>query len=326
MVAEARRLIALGPPHVAQAVDQIRLRVLTNYHLSMDIRIEGALLLAGLGGEHVTYAAYGLRSVIGEYRGDVELSDAMDASRELAGLGPAYVGEAAWHLRRQIQTPDADADEWQRALGALYLADLRGPGVMPEPPRQWDFPVFGAFPTAPAGTRVFEQRWVEGWGTVRGAPEQPMWHLSFGHRARGGSTLVVSTWRGLGSSWHGTTGPLEAKRDAAIDSQVGALSLAFPRDGGTGRAEADFRRAAAPLNDGTRSWPTVPVTVHEDRVEFRVRRLGDAWAAVAQHGPLAIGAYGRGCELADHSLRSVSETYTQPIGGHGGPRPPRRAH
>ncbi|MEX5637810.1 hypothetical protein [Parafrankia sp. FMc2] len=308
-VVGARRLIELGPPYVAEAVDQIRLRVLTNHHLGMSIRIEGARLLAGLGGKHVEYAAYGLRLMISEYRGYVEPSDNMDAAKELAGLGPAHVAEAAWELRRQIRT--SDAERWDRAHGALYLADLRGPGVMPEPPSEWDFPVYGAFQDR-AGRHEFEQRWVEGWGTVRGEPGQPLWHMSFGHRASDEGTLVVSTWRGLGSYWHGTNGPLDARRDAAIDSQVGALSLAFPRDAVTGRAEEDFWRAGAPLSDWPQSWPTLAITVNDDRVEFRIRRLGDAWAAVAQLGPLAIGVYGRGCELGDHSLFSVSRAYTSP--------------
>ncbi|MBL7498261.1 hypothetical protein I6A84_12860 [Frankia sp. CNm7] len=321
-VVGARQLIELGPAYVAEAVEQIRLHVLTNYRLGMGVRIEGARLLAGLGGKYVTYAAYGLRLMINEYRGYVDLFENMDAAKELAGLGPAYVGEAAWELRRQIRMPDAD--EWDRGYGALYLADLRGPGVMPEPPWELDFPVYGASQD-PVEQRRFEQRWVEGWGTVRGAPDQPLWHLSFGHRTPAGGTLVVSTWRGLGSHWHGPHGPQEAASDAAIDSQVGALGLAFPRDAARGRAEEDFRRAAAPLDDWPRSWPTLTITVNDDRAEFRVRRLGDAWAAVAQLGPLAVGVYGRGCELGDHSLFSASTTYSQPSGGRGSPPLPRSA-
>lgn len=320
-VVGARRLIVLGPRYVAEAVERIRLHVLTNSHLGMGIRIEGARLLAGLGGENVAYAAYGLRLMIHEYRGDAELSDNMDAANELAGLGLAYVGEAAWHLRRQIRAPDAD--EWHRAYGALHLADLRGPGAMPEPPWEWDFPVYGAFRAPRLGRREFEQRWVEGWSKVRGAPDQPLWHMSFGHRAPDGGTLVVSTWRGLGSDWHGTDGPLDAKRDATIDSQVGALGLAFPRNAVGGRVEEDLRRAAAPLNAWPQSWPTLAIRVNDDRIEFRIRRLGDAWAAVAQLGPLAIGVYGRGCELGDHSLLSVTSTYTQQSGVCGGSRLPR---
>ncbi|WP_441246988.1 hypothetical protein [Kitasatospora sp. McL0602] len=282
----ARRLIALGPQYVEEALHAIGLHVSGNHHLSSGQRIEAARIRAALGGEQVRYAAAGLRGLVNEYRGYVEAWDNIDGAFALAGLAPEYVPEGAWELRSMILS--RHPDEWDRSYAMRRLVDLTKPRLMPEfPYARQDFPAYTLLGWA-------AERWIEGWGNVGGRADQPMWFVSTGHRTAGGGTVVVSTWRGLGTLRNGTNGPEEARQHALVDSLAGALGLAFPRDGVGGRAEEDFDEATAALLPVGRHLPTHTLTVDNGRIEFEVVPVGDAWAAVAELGVLAIGAYGRG--------------------------------
>ncbi|GAA1228958.1 hypothetical protein GCM10009665_19300 [Kitasatospora nipponensis] len=298
----ARRLIALGPPYVEEAVQRISLVFTTNYHLGAARRIAAARLRAGLGGEHVPGAAAGLRCVVTEYRGYVEAWDNVDGAHALATLAPEYLAEGAWELRAMILS--SYLDDVDRGYAIRHLADLRGPGRQPRlPDERPEFPLYGL----PDGTaaerwveeRWVEERWVEAWGTVKGGADRPLWFAGLGHRLRGGATVVVSTWQGLAGGRHGEHGPAEALAHARVDSLAGALHLAFPRDGDGARPEQDFRATAAAHLPLGAHQPTLALTVDGSRTTFEVRRVRDAWAAVADLGPHAIGLYGRGTEPDD---------------------------
>lgn len=228
--------------------------------------------------------------MVNEYRGYVEQADNIDGAYALARLAPKYMAEGAWELRRMLCSSVHHLDDWDRAYAFPRLAELRGPGLTPRlPDAVRDFPGHGLVHGA-------EERWLEGWGTVKGRPGQPLWYVSHGHRTVTGAVLVVSTWRPADTDRNGFQGLAEALAQARVDSLAGALHLAFPTGPeGNPEAEAAFR-AAGRLTPGC-GWPTrLGIEVDQKLTGFEVQRAGGAWAAVAEHGPLAIGVYGHGSE------------------------------
>ncbi|MGV4980891.1 hypothetical protein ACVB8X_32490 [Streptomyces sp. NRAIS4] len=288
----ARRLIALGPQYTDEAARRLGLVFTSNHHLGSDRRIEAARIRAGLGGDHLVGAVGALRLVVNEYRGYVEESDNIDGAYALARLAPEYMAEGAWELRRMLGGCVGRLDDWDRAYALPCLAELRGPGLMPELPDEGrDFPGHGL-------AREAETRWLEGWGTVEGRPDRPLWFVSHGHRTDAGATVVVSTWRPVAADRYGEHGPVEALTHARVDSLAGALHLAFPRDSDGDRAEEGFREAGR--LDARRAWATrTGIGVGEGRTEFEFLPVGDAWGAVAGLGPVVIGVYGRGAAPGD---------------------------
>ncbi|MBB1247315.1 hypothetical protein GL263_27780, partial [Streptomyces durbertensis] len=127
-------MIAMGPPYVEEAVERLALVFGANYRLGCDVRVEAARLRASAGPAYVPGAAGALRGVISEYRGYVEVSDNIDGAYALARLGPEYVAEGCWELRRHAASTFEGTHDWDRAHAVRCLAELRGPGVMPSLP------------------------------------------------------------------------------------------------------------------------------------------------------------------------------------------------
>ncbi|WP_327353233.1 hypothetical protein [Streptomyces sp. NBC_01304] len=297
----ARRLVALGPQHFYEVSNRLGFVFGDNGRLGADSRIEAAHILASLGGMDVRRAAAALRSVMLEYRGYVEESDNIDGAYALAKLAPEYVSEASWWLRHSVTDHREVVTPGDRIYALHRLAGLRGPGVHPQLPQERvDFPVYGI-------TQGVEERWPEAWGTIQRRGEQPLGHVSHGHRMReSGATLVISTWRSTGSHI-GKHTPAEALTHARVDSLAGALNLAFPHLDRTAKQweiEADFHStAAAFLPLGRRHGQTLGISVDGEPVPFEILRVGHVWAATTSLGPLAIGAYGLGTDLHEHELK-----------------------
>ncbi|MFI2205413.1 hypothetical protein ACH47Z_32455 [Streptomyces sp. NPDC020192] len=304
----ARRLIALGPRYAEEAVTRLGLVFSSNQHVGSARRIEAARIRASLGGDHVKGAAGSLRLVAHEYRGYVEQWENIDGAYALARLAPQYVAQGAWLLRDMLCSSVQHLDDWDRAYALPRLAALRGAGFPPELPYEGrEFPVHGLAHGA-------EERWLEGWGTVKGDPEQPLWYVSHGYRTAAGATVVVSTWRPVDINRYGFHGLQQALAQARVDSLAGALHLAFPTDpgqfafpagpDGNPEAEAAFREAGLVRPGYT--WPTtLGIEVDGRRAEFEIQWAGDAWAAAAEVGPLVIGVYGRGGEPGTEPLVRV---------------------
>ncbi|MGW2648728.1 hypothetical protein ACWC2T_28300 [Streptomyces sp. NPDC001393] len=300
----ARRLIALGPRYADEAATRLGLVFTSNQHVGSARRIEAARICASLGGDRVRAAVGALRLVANEYRGYVEQWENIDGAYALARLAPPYVGEGAALLRSFLSCSGHHLDDWDRAYALSRLAALRGPGLQPELPyEEGKFPVHGLAHGA-------VERWLEGWGTVEGKPEQPLWYVSHGHRTAAGATVVVSTWRPADSNRHGFHGIQKAFAEARVECLAGALHLAFrsdcdhfafPADPDHPEAEAAFREAGR-IEPG-HAWPTtLGIEVDGNRSEFEFQRAGDAWAAVGAVGPLVIGVYGRGGEPGGEPL------------------------
>ncbi|MEU6508953.1 hypothetical protein [Streptomyces sp. NPDC046942] len=300
----ARRLIALGPRYSGEAATRLGLVFTSNQHVGTARRIEAARIRASLGGDHVKGAAGSLRLVANEYRGYVEQWENIDGAYALARLAPQHVGEGAALLRSFLSSSGHHLDDWDRAYALPRLAVLRGSGLQPELPYEGqEFPVHGlAYGAA--------ERWLEGWGTVEGKPEKPLWFVSHGYRTAAGATVVVSTWRPVDSNRYGFHGLQNAFAEARVECLAGALHLAFrpdpdrfafPAGPDDAEAEAAFREAGRLGPEQT--WPTaLGIEVDGSRTEFEFQRAGDAWAAVGEAGPLVIGVYGRGGEPGDEPL------------------------
>ena len=172
------------------------------------------------------------------------------------------------------------------------------------------FPVYGL-----AGTFT-DARWLDMWNQAPGIGRGPLWHVNLGHGDRDdGPEVVVITDAKLArhepdaaEPWHyGPTGV----SDAALGALLYLVHRAYP-EGADGVRPAGFRQEVARLGDladhlAGPEWARQEATVDGHPVPFWVRTIGEAWAAVADCGAVALGVYGYRTTLAEHALCPVND-------------------
>lgn len=160
--------------------------------------------------------------------------------------------------------------------------------------------------------RLFHgRRWLDVWNQLGGNDSPtPLSNVNLGHGDPDhyGPVLVTITevklaQRRVGRSlWVGPTGVT----DAALGALLGMVHLAFPADDAEVRPAA-FREEANRLGELSEQldgpeWTDATAVVDGAPVTFRLRIRNDAWAAAADLGHVAVGAYGRGLQLTDRPL------------------------
>lgn len=180
---------------------------------------------------------------------------------------------------------------------------------LPPLPERPDFPVYGLAASFPG------QRWLEVWNTASaGAADGSLWHVNLGHGDphHDGPILVTITdaklpQRQIGPRlWAGPSGT----SDAALGALQGMIHLAYPADSAGVRPNAFWDEAdqIGQLADHLHgpNWDTTTAMVDETAVTFHIRARNGAWAAVADLGQVAVGAYGHSLQLSAYPLEAVS--------------------
>lgn len=172
-------------------------------------------------------------------------------------------------------------------------------------PHRPDFPVYGL------DSSFHGRRWLDVWNQLGGNDSAtPLANVNLGHGApyHHGPVLVTITEAKLSqrrtgrSLWIGPTGVT----DAALGALLGMVHVAFPADDAEVRPAAfweEVNRLGELSNqlDGP-EWSDATAVVDGSSVTFRLRVRNGAWAAAADLGHVAVGAYGRGLQLTEYPL------------------------
>jgi hypothetical protein len=161
---------------------------------------------------------------------------------------------------------------------------------LPPLPAEPPWPVFGVPDFAGA-------RWLELWDIEAGSLAEVL----LGHGYDDGPMIVTIT--------RGSRAVHPMVQVVAVRALIGMVHLAVPISAETGSRPPGFGSETARMIDVAvselPSWETEKTTVDGSPVYFRVRRCGTAWAAVADLGSVAAGAYGQYASLSQHPLRDA---------------------
>lgn len=178
----------------------------------------------------------------------------------------------------------------------------------PPLPHQPDFPVYGL------DSSFHGRRWLDMWNQLGGnRSAMPLANVNLGHGDPDHHGPVLVTITDAKLPQHQTdqglrVGPTGVT-DAALGALLGMVHLAFPDDDAEVRPAA-FREEANRLGELSNQldgpeWSDVTAVVDRSSMVFHLRVRNDAWAAAADLGPVAVGAYGRGLQLTDYRLEPV---------------------
>jgi hypothetical protein len=178
---------------------------------------------------------------------------------------------------------------------------------LPFPP---PFPVYGL---ADSFTGA---RWLDLWNQAVGNGRGPLWHVNLGHGdpVEGPEVVVITDAKlprhepHAAEPWH--YGPTDVS-DAALGALLLLVHRAYPV-GADDQRPYGFWQEVKRLGEladhlAGPEWSREAATVDGRTVVFSVRRLGEAWAAVADLGPVALGVGGYRTRLSEHAFCPVND-------------------
>ncbi|WP_157180895.1 hypothetical protein [Actinopolymorpha alba] len=173
-------------------------------------------------------------------------------------------------------------------------------------------PLSPPFPVYGLADSFTGPRWFKVWNWWRGSERGRLWHVGLGHGDPNAGHVIVHTdakhwWQAR----HRGGRPRSNVTDAARAALLHMNDLAFPPDPdgrrSAGFLDEDHRAAELAYHLAPPEWTPQTIAVENQPVLFWTRTVNDAWAAVADVGPVAVGAAGSEIPLDEHGLRTVND-------------------